>query len=319
MQTLDSIKKIYTLIKFKHKFNKLKISKGMQEYLIERLDIKEVIDILEIIQKSKNEEQFKMYIIDYCKNNKHIYSTTYFLLGLITGNYSFFGMCKIDCTNFDFDNFMQNNIKELLVTLKDNFYYYVLNDNALKNKFLIDEKGTYNYTLELNREKCNEIFDNVVNGKDLNSSGKYEVCYEVARDYIVKLIGIYGTENICENFDFILYDLNSDKKGTLAERKKEFLQFKKLTEEQKRKIENLDKLVTKLKTINSPLAHELIENIKSLESDKAQEISQIEDIYLQYEILLRKDIISHLFIPSKNYTLVEDFRELKPQLIHNFF
>ena len=52
--------------------------------------------------------------------------------------------------------------------------------------------------------------------------------------------------------------------------------------------------------------------------DKNFNISKIEEIYSEYEILFREDIISHLFNPTKEVTIVDDFRDLKPQLLHIF-
>ncbi|MGN1268090.1 MAG: hypothetical protein ACI4U0_01100 [Candidatus Aphodocola sp.] len=317
---LEKLKLLYLKLQYQSKCRKLNISHEILEVLIDRYDQEEVQNLLNLIKKNSTQEEFKENIINYCQNNQNAYIATYFLLGTIVGNYSFFSLSQIPCKEFNFNNFKELDYQESLKVLRENLVDYLLSDNQLKNQFLIDEKGNYNYTLDLDKEKCKQIFDDVVKGIDSKEQGSINEStqYEIVRDYIVKMIGIYGNENIQNNFDFILYDLQNKKDSTLEERKKIYLEQKSLNKNQINKLNNLDKLVDKLKKINSSESKKLIEKIDSISDDKIKNISTIEDIYIEYEILFRNDIVSHLFRPTEKTTLIENFTDLKPQLLHIF-
>lgn len=107
-----------------------------------------------------------------------------------------------------------------------------------------------------------------------------------------------------------MYDLNSKKDLPLEERIKKYQDRKDLSDSEKSKLDNINNLISKLKTINNDKAKELLERINNNED--------IEDIYFEYELLFREDILSHLYIPKEDITLVEDYKDMRPQLIHMF-
>ena len=142
--------------------------------------------------------------------------------------------------------------------------------------------------------------------------------YYLVRNYIVQAIGIYGSDVIKDNFEFILYDLQfKDKSNSLEERKEKYLAFSHLSNNKVEKLHNLGKLKEKLKKLNTNQSIELLKELEKMD-DKNFNISKIEEIYSEYEILFREDIISHLFNPTKEVTIVDNFRDLKPQLLHIF-
>lgn len=309
--------KKYLKLKYNKKCKKLNISDNMLEGLLERLNMEEVRGILDIINESNDREEFKNKIVEYCKNRKNIYITSQFLFGNIVGNYSVFDVHYFGKNRYNYDNFSDRDYKNTLKVLRDRFYEYLLTNNEIKNNFLIDEQGTYNYTLDLNKELCLKMFDDAVNGKKSDSNINYSQCYSVIKEYINDMIGIYGKEIIEKDFDFIIYDLNGKNNLSLEERRKKYLDEYKLNSEQKYKIDNIEELISKLKTINTEKSKELLERINNIKNRKSN-ISEIEDIYMEYEILLREDILSHLYVPEKDYVIVEDYKNLKPQLLHMF-
>lgn len=313
--TLEEFKKYFLKIKYLSKCKKISISKDLLEVLIERNDFQETKDILKFIQKSSNQEEFNRYIIEYCIKNKESYIATYFLLGIIIGKYDFYDLSKVSIDEFNFNHFNDKNYQDVLKILREHWIEYISNDNKIKNQFLINQKGEYDYNLELDEEKCLTLYDEVIKG---NLHEDTKIPYHLVRNYIVQAIGIYGSDVIKNNFDFILYDLQfKDKSNSLGERKKKYLEFSHLSNNKVEKLHNLGKLKEKLKKLNTNKSMELLKEIEKMD-DKNFDISKIEDIYSEYEILFREDIISHLFNPTKEVTIVDDFRDLKPQLLHVF-
>lgn len=317
MEIKDEVKKIYLKLKYKKKCKIFNISDTMLEGLLERLNMEEVIGILEVINNSKNKEQFRSNIVEFCKNRKSIYITYLFLFGNVTGNYSIFDNSNPFENSYNYDNFKENNYDTTLKALREGFYEYLLMNNKLKNNFLIDEKGNYNYTLDLDKKLCLEIYDEAIKGDVNYNDLKRFYCYSIVRRYISNLVGVYGKDIIEKELDFIFYDLNGEKKLPLSDRRKEYFKLSKLNDKQKYEITNLDKLISKLKIINNKESMELLDRISKIEN-KEESISEIDDIYMEYEIILREDILSYLYIPREDYTIVDDYRNLKPQLIHMF-
>lgn len=313
----ENINKRLLIIKYQNKCKKLDISKDMLTFLVERINMKEVKEILNIIDKSKNKKDFKNNIVEYCKNTKYIFISYLFLFGNVTNNYRLFTNSITSDTyrKYNYDNFNNKDFTNSLQILRDNFYEYLLMDNELKNSFLIDKDGSYNYTIDLDKELCLKIFDDAIQG-NITDNNKLNSCYSIVMEYINNIVGIYGTEIIENNFDFIRYDLSNKEDLSLEERMNKYLERKNLTDSQKEKIDNINILKNKLKSINNTKSKELLDRLENIDLEK--NIEDLEDIYFEYENLFREDIISHLYVPSGDYTLVEDYRDLRPQLIHMF-
>lgn len=313
----ENINKRLLIIKYQNKCKKLDISKDMLTFLVERINMKEVKEILNIIDKSKNKKDFKNNIVEYCKNTKYIFISYLFLFGNVTNNYRLFTNSITSDTyrKYNYDNFNNKDFTNSLQILRDNFYEYLLMDNELKNSFLIDKDGSYNYTIDLDKELCLKIFDDAIQG-NITDNNKLNSCYSIVMEYINNIVGIYGTEIIENNFDFIKYDLSNKEDLSLEERMNKYLERKNLTDSQKEKIDNINILKNKLKSINNTKSKELLDRLENIDLEK--NIEDLEDIYFEYENLFREDIISHLYVPSGDYTLVEDYRDLRPQLIHMF-
>ncbi len=319
MRTIkDSLKKNFLKLKYKRKCKKLNISDWMLDTLIENYDNNEAKKAFELIGKSNNFSAYKDNILNYFQGGEPVYMLSNMLLGTITKKFSNYSLDFIPLKDVDFNNFKEEDYTEILEILKQNLYDYLMQHNQEKNRFLINEDGNYDYTMDLDREKCNCIFDTVIDGLDEGNSVGISDCYKVVRDYIVSIIGIYGTKNIKDNMDFILYDLTQQSKKPLIERKKDYLDKKDLTPNQITNINNIGLLEKKIKTMNSADAKHLLKRISIIKNDPVTNILELNDIYLEYEILLRKDILSHLYIPTEKVTFIEDFREMKPQLLHMF-
>ncbi len=312
---LEEFKKYFLEIKYLSKCKKISISKDLLKVLIERNDLQETKDIFKFIQKSSHQEEFNRYITEYCIKNKKSYIATYFLLGIIIGKYDFYDLSKVSIDEFNFNHFNNKNYQDVLKILREHWIEYIYHDNKIKNQFLVNQAGEYDYNLELDVEKCLTLYDDVIKG---NLHEDTKMPYYLVRNYIVQAIGIYGSDVIKNNFEFILYDLQfKDKSNSLEERKEKYLAFSHLSNNEVEKLHNLGKLKEKLKKLNTNQSIELLKELEKMD-DKNFDISKIEEIYSEYEILFREDIISHLFNPTKEVTIVDNFRDLKPQLLHIF-
>ena len=314
--------KFLTKISLLNKCRKLHISMDLLDFLIDRIsndslnyENQEILQILNIIKKSKNSEEFKNNIINYCKKNDRLYFTNFLLLGTITGKYEFITVLYTDYKEINYDNYKDVN-KELLDKLRENFYKYVISDNKLKNEFLIDGKRQ-DLRMDLDKNFVLEVFDDVINPKKIKAFDVKSNCKRIAYEYIINVLGIYKND-ILNNFDFIIYDINNKTDENIDIRRKKFLERKSLSKEQMSKLDNLEELRNKLNIMNTNESFKLIDRLNEIKGNELYNIEEIEDIYLEYEILLREEMLNKLYTPNDGYTLIEDFKKLRPQLVHLF-
>ncbi len=298
---------------------RLGISEELFRVLLDRIQMPGAEELLSLIQKSKTKEEWKSSVIQYMKQKKHSILGQYFLLGTITGTYSFVSLDGIDTNSFDFDHFKESLTEKAYTNLREHFYDYVLENNGRKNSFLWKETG-YDYTMDLEKERCLTVFDAVFSGKNSFEDGAWTQMGTIARNYIVSIVGIYGYDMIESHFDFILYDLEdfSSRNLPLEERKKDYLEKGTLSDSQLQKRQSLGKLKERLEKIDNEEAKTLLRRLEPLLEAK-DDSQEIEDSFLEYQVLFREDILNHLYLPKEEKTFVEDFRDLKPQLLHLFF
>ena len=96
----DFLKKIAYNIMYGRKFKKLNIDKKLSDSLIYRRKDSYAKDILNLINKSKNRDEFSTNIIDYLKLKGRNAYTNSLLIGNVTGKYNF-------------NNFYYDSVKEL--------------------------------------------------------------------------------------------------------------------------------------------------------------------------------------------------------------
>ena len=314
---MDSVKEKSMMIKYKAKCKKLNISPEFLSYVIERINMKYSIDILEIIKKSNNIEQFRKNIENYIiQNPSNIYNSV-LLIGNLLGKYNIYNILfEKDKINIDhIKNFNLDNKDKVLNILKQNFYDYVMNDNSIKNKFFKNENNIKNLTGEISVDEINQLFDDVVNG-NINVDANINNA-KIIHEYIFKIVNKYTLDDILNHFDFIQYDMQSKNDENLDEKRKKYKNHRIINSETQIRIDNLELLKDKLKRIKSSSSKNLLSRLNEI--DKPYEhLDEINDIYLEYEMLFRDDLINHLFIPTKEETTIEDFRNVKPQLIHCF-
>ena len=70
--------------------------------------------------------------------------------------------------------------------------------------------------------------------------------------------------------------------------------------------------------ISGKESKELLLRLNAIENNLDENISELEDIYGDYEVLYRQDIIDNLYVPREDVTVVENYKDLRPQLIHQF-
>ena len=118
----DFLKKIAYNIMYGRKFKKLNIDKSLSDSLIYRRKDSYVKDILNLINKSKNRDEFSTNIIDYLKlKGKNFYANS-LLIGNVTGKYNFYDFYLDSVEGLNLDAFTKDNedlIEDLSQALAD--------------------------------------------------------------------------------------------------------------------------------------------------------------------------------------------------------
>lgn len=314
----DFFKKITYNIMFGRKFKKLNIDKSLSEMLIARSKDSAEKDIFQLIKKSKNQEEFSINIKDYLKSKgRNVYASS-LLIGNVTGKYCFDDFYYESVEGLNLDAFSKEN-EDLLQELKFHFVEYVVNNNKRKNTFVeriqVGKFFMKDLSQDINDEELVKDFEKVLNGANTNDNYTKP---KIISDYIMKIIGIYTKDDIKNNFDFILYDVDSCEKNGIDDRRKKYLIHSNLSNNQLKKINEVNVLKQRLQKINGDESNQLLFRLNTIENNLDENISELEDIYCDYEVLYRQDLIEHLYVPKDDITIVENSQDLKPQLIHQF-
>lgn len=301
------LKQIFYKIKYQKKLKKYNFDDNFLKLLISCFDWKDCIQVLNIIDKSKNKDQFQDNVIKLYSENAINKFIPDLLLGNVLGKYYHFvngyeGEFLINVNS----EFFKSDKLDLMPILKQRFYDYIMNDNKIKNFILGD-----NLNSDISIERLNELFNATLDGKKIDG-------YEKVIKYLYQIIGNYTRDDILNKFDFILYDINHKQDGSLDERRKKYEVYSKLSNEQIMLIDNFELLKKRLNTIKNDEANNLLNQLESIKSDLILSIDILQNIYLEYEVLLRNDLLDRLYCPTSSFTLIEDYKDVKPQLIHRF-
>ena len=314
----DFLKKMAYNIMYGRKFKKLNIDKKLSDSLIYRRKDSYAKDILNLINKSKNREEFSTNIIDYLKlKGRNAYANS-LLIGNVTGKYYFYKFYLDSLEGLNLDAFSKDN-EDLIKDLKSHFVEYIVSNNERKNTFAeriqTGKSLMRDLSQDLNKEEVIKDFDRVLNGENTNDN---YTKHEVVSKYLMKTIGVYTKEDIKENFDFVLYDIDRGDKNDVDERRRKYFLHSNLSDNQLRKIDEAKVLKLRLQKINGEVSEQLISRLNNIENNLDENITELEEIYSDYEVLSREDLIEHLFVPQNDITIVENVSDLKPQLIHQF-
>lgn len=314
----EFLKKIAYNIRYGRKFKKFNIDKSFSDTLISRSKDSNEREILHLISKSKNQEDFSNNIRDYLKSKERSIYASVLLIGNVTGKYVFNDFYYDSVKGLNIDAFSKEN-QELLQELKSHFSEYIINNNKRKNTFAerikVGKSSMKDLSQDLNEAELVEDFERVLNGDETNDSYSKP---KIITEYLMKIIGIYSKDDIKNNFDFILYDINNSDTNSLDERRKKYLLHSSLSNNQLRKIDELSILKQRLQGISGEEAKELLSRLNGIGNAFDENISELEDIYEDYEVLYRQDLIDNLYIPREDVTVIENYEDLKPQLIHQF-
>ena len=314
----DFLKKIAYNIMYGRKFKKLNIDKKLSDSLIYRRKDSYAKDILNLINKSKNRDEFSTNIIDYLKlKGRNAYANS-LLIGNVTGKYNFNNFYYDSVKELNLDAFTKDN-EDLIEDLKSHFVEYIVSNNEHKNTFAeriqAGNSLMRDLSQDLNKEEVIKDFDRVLNGENTNDEHTKP---EVISNYLMKTIGVYTKEDIKGNFDFVLYDIDKGDKNDIDERRRKYFLHSNLSDNQLRKIDEAKVLKLRLQKINGEVSEQLISRLNNIENNLDENITELEEIYSDYEVLSREDLIEHLFVPQNDITIVENVSDLKPQLIHQF-
>ena len=314
----DFLTKFAYNIIYGRKFKKLNIDKRLSNSLINERKNYYAKDILKLINKSKNRDEFSTNIIDYLKlKGKNFYANS-LLIGNITGKYNFYDFYLDSVEGLNLDAFTKDN-EDLIQDLKSHFVEYVVKNNKHKNTFSermpVGKSLMKDLSQDLNKEEVVKDFDRALNGEKTNDDNTKP---RVVSKYLMKTIGVYTKEDIKENFDFVLYDIDRGDKNGIDERRRKYFLHSNLSNNQLRKIDEAKVLKLRLQKINGEVSEQLISRLNNIENNLDENITELEEIYSDYEVLYREDLIEHLFVPQNDVTIIENVSDLKPQLIHQF-
>ncbi len=314
----DFIKKIVYNIRYGRKFKKFNIDKRFSDTLISRSKNSNEREIFHLISKSRNQEDFSNNIRNYLKSKERSPYASALLIGNVTGKYVFNGFYYESIKGLNIDAFSKEN-QELLQELKSHFTEYIINNNKRKNTFAkrikVGKSCMKDLSQDINETELVEDFERVLNGDETNDSYSKP---KIILEYLMKTIGVYSRDDIKNNFDFILYDINNSDTNSLDDRRKKYLLHSSLSNNQLRKIDELSILKQRLQGISGKESEQLLSRLNAIENNLDKNISELEDIYGDYEVLYRQDLIDNLYVPKEDITIIENYEDLRPQLIHQF-
>ena len=314
----DFLKKIVYNIRYGRKFKKFNIDKSFSDMLIIRSKDSNEREIFHLISKSRNQEDFSNNIRNYLKSKERSVYAGVLLIGNVTGKYVFNDFYYESVKGLNIDAFSKEN-QGLLQELKSHFKEYIINNNKRKNKFAdrikVGKSSMKDLSRDINETELVEDFERVLNGDETNDSYSKP---KIIAEYLMKTIGVYSRDDIKNNFDFILYDINNSDTNSLDDRRKKYLLHSSLSNNQLRKIDELNILKQRLQGISGKESEQLLSRLNAIENNLDENISELEDIYGDYEVLYRQDLIDNLYVPREDVTVIENYKDLRPQLIHQF-
>lgn len=315
----DFLKKIAYNIIYGRKFKKLNIDKTFSDMLIDRSEDSNEKEIFNIIRKSKNQKEFSNNIKKYLKSKERSVYASVLLLGNLTGKYVFNGFYYDSIKRLNIDAFSKEN-QDLLQDLKSHLPEYIMDNNIRKNTFaerIKLEKSAVRRDLskDINESELIKDFERILSGEETDDN---YLKPQIIAEYLMKTIGIYSREDIKNNFEFVLYDINNSDTDTLENRRKKYFLHSSLSNNQLKKIDELGVLKQRLQEISGKEAKQLLLRLNVIENSLDENISELEDIYMDYEVLYRQELIDNLYVPEKEVTIIDNYEDLRPQLIHQF-
>ena len=314
----EFLKKIAYNIRYGRKLKRFNIDKSFSDTLISRSKDLNEREIFNLISKSKNQEEFANNIKEYLKSKERNIYAGVLLIGNVTGKYVFNGFYYESIKGLNIDAFSKES-QELLQELKSHFAEYIINNNKRKNMFAerikVGKSSMKDLSRDINKAELIKDFERALNGEEINDNYFKPT---IIAEYLMKTIGIYSKDDIKNNFEFILYDINNSDTNSLDDRRKKYLLHSSLSNNQLRKIDELSILKQRLQGISGEKAEQLLYRLNRIGNTLDENISELEDIYRDYEVLYRQDLIDNLYVPKEDVTVIENYEDLRPQLIHQF-
>lgn len=311
------------------------ISKTFAEMLFYQGD--RAKNIKKMIQSCKTPEELK-------EKAKREFSTisndlllTNFIIGVQSNNY------PIRLTNIYSKELLRvylehdytpNDTEQLIEEYKDIIFRYITSDNHTKNSI---QRGTKDYndlTKSVTPELINSIFSNLTYDQSTLSTVDYENV-EVINEILIKLQTVYPKNILFNNKEFVqfelltglteeyFYTIRYPKHGkpipSLEERINYYESRSSLTADQTIKLNNLELLEQRIKTIHHKNKQELLDLLTQIKEEKNlnKKIELLEECFLLYEITYREEIVDSLFTPTSSIEIT-DINQLQNCLIHKF-
>ena len=311
------------------------ISKTFAEMLFYQGD--RTKNIKKLIQSCKTPEELKAKTKKEFTNISDDLLLTNFIIGVQSNNY------PIRLTNiynkellrvYLEHDYTPKDTQQLIEEYKDIIFKYIISDNNIKNAIQRGTKDCNDLTKSITPELINSILPNITCDQSTLSPVDFENV-EVINSILIKLQTVYPKNILFNNKEFVqfelltglteeyFYTIRYPRHGkpipTLEERMNYFESRSSLTPEQSIRLNNLELLEQRIKTIQHPNKQELLDLLKQIKEEKdiKKKIELLEECYLLYEITYREEIVDSLFTPSSSMEIT-DINQLQNCLIHKF-
>lgn len=286
------------------------------------------IDIRPLLKKSKTKNSFTQQIKECIDmQEKDDFLTFSLLMGTLTGIYKSYGyhsLKKNEIKNFIEQDFTEEEFSKIVEEYESDLYLYIVNHNSLKNEFLLrsEEKDL---TKDFTEEEFLDIVKKITEKDFSHIKNEEEVSY-----LFLSLCMQYSKKELLEEKDFVHFEIENDSfigqerrlkisTNTKEDRKKEFYMLRNMDNDSISKWKNLGILEKRVRTLDPEIKETLLTKIEEIKKEENidHKIELLQDVYSQYEIEMRKQVIGALYT-VQNSKVITDFRELKPIMIHTF-
>ena len=274
----ETLTRLLYTIRYGRKFKLLNIDESLSDTLISRNKDSTEKEIFKLIGSCKSQDDFANKIRDYLKaKDRNTYAGA-LLVGNLTGKYVFNDFFYESLKGIDIDAFSKDN-NHLLSDLRSHFSEYIINNNKRKNTFAerlrVGESTIKDLSQDVDEKRLTGDFDRILNGDETDDPFFKP---KIVMDYLLKTVGVYSQEDIQKNFDFVLYDMNNRSEMNLDDRRKKFMLHKNLTNNQLKKIDEVNLLKQRLQNIKNIDSKELLIRLCNIEQSLDENISELEDI-----------------------------------------
>lgn len=312
-------------------------SKGVSKDFIELLVYQNQKETIKLLNGAHSFEEFtKLIRENYEKLSTHLGSIFMsYIMGESCGIYDgSLTMVPVEVAKRVLDNHVRvGELKTIVDLYKDVFINYINSHKSLKHKLLkstvINGSLVADFTEEIHSESFMELSDFLfkpVKSDDWNRKSDF-------LKFICSFLAIYDKDILLNHFDFVKFEMEygyfdryyeilemREEIPSLDDRISKFHLEGSITSEQQYRLENLDLLEKRIRSLKYPSKVIFLEKIEMIrqETDIKRKAELVDECFAYYEKEYRKEIVESVFSPECSLE-VSDYRTLKPAMLHLFF